>query len=182
MADSSSSSRTTAKTQSSSESEEKRHSPIPYHVGPLAYHPPVYCDCQQKAALWILWSDDNPGRRYLKCYKARVGGCALMCWYERWHDAFLQTLLVDLRSAMWSLKKEKTTLNEALGEATAKLDSMEKKLAAVKKEEADKVDALKSEKEDLKAEVRKLEVEKTRLKALCVFFVAIVLFMRIGNR
>ena len=51
---------------------------------------------------------------------------------------------------MWSLKKEKTALNEALGEATARLDSMEKKLAAVKKEEEDKVDALKSEKEDLR--------------------------------
>ncbi|KAK3136491.1 hypothetical protein QOZ80_5BG0436480 [Eleusine coracana subsp. coracana] len=182
MAGSSSSSWTTAKTQSSGESEEKRHSPIPYRVGPLDYHPPVYCDCQQKAALWISWSDNNPGRRYLRCYKARVGGCAFMCWYERCHNAFLQTLLVDLHNAMWSLNKEKTALNEALGEATARLDSMEKKLAAVKKEEEDKVDALKSEKEDLKAEVRKLEVEKTVLKALCVFFVAIVLFMWIDNQ
>ncbi|KAK3143237.1 hypothetical protein QOZ80_4BG0360540 [Eleusine coracana subsp. coracana] len=181
MAGSSSSSRTTAKTQSSGESEEKRHSPIPYRVGPLDYHPPVFCDCQQKAALWISWSDDNPGQRYLKCYRARVGGCAFICWYERRHDAFLQTLLVDLHNAVWSLKKEKMTLNKALGEATAMLDLMEKKLATVKKEKGDKVDSLKSEKEDLKVEVRKLEAEKTELKALCVFFVSIVLFMWIDN-
>ncbi|KAK3160931.1 hypothetical protein QOZ80_1BG0068490 [Eleusine coracana subsp. coracana] len=182
MADSSSSSRTTTKTQSLGEYEEKHHSPIPYRVRPLDYHPPVYCDCQQKAALWISWSDNNPGRRYLKCCRARVGGCAFMCWYERRHDAFLQTLLIDLRNVVWSLKKEKTALNEALGEATTRLDSMEKKLAAVKKEDEDEMDALKSEIEDLKAEVRKLEVEKTGLKALCVFFVAIVLFMWIGNQ
>ncbi|KAK3146883.1 hypothetical protein QOZ80_3BG0274090 [Eleusine coracana subsp. coracana] len=163
MDGSSSSSRTTAKNQSSGEPEEKCHSPIPYRVGPLDYHPPVYYDCQQKAALWISWSDDNPGRRYLKCYRARA-------------------LLVDLCNVVWSLKKEKTTLHEALGEATGRLDLMEKKLAAVKKEEEDKVDALKSEKEDIKAEVMKLEVEKTGLKALCVFFVAIVLFMWIGNQ
>ncbi|KAK3129297.1 hypothetical protein QOZ80_6BG0476690 [Eleusine coracana subsp. coracana] len=137
MAARSSSSRTTAKTQSSGEHEEKRHSPIPYRIGPLDYHPPVYYDCQQKAALWISWSNDNPGRHYLKCYRA-------------------QTLLINLCNVMWSLKKEKTTLNEALGEATARLGSMDKKLAVVKKEEEDKVDALKSEKEDLKAEVRKL--------------------------
>ncbi|KAK3118726.1 hypothetical protein QOZ80_9BG0705520 [Eleusine coracana subsp. coracana] len=142
MAGSSSSSRTTAKTQSLGESEEKCHSPIPYRVGPLDYHPSVYCDCQQKAALWISWSDGNPGWHYLKCYRARVGGCAFMCW----------------------------------------LDSVEKKLAAVKKEEEDKVDALKSEKDDLKAEVRKLEVEKTGLKALCVFLVAFVLVMWICNQ
>ncbi|KAK3153522.1 hypothetical protein QOZ80_2BG0175900 [Eleusine coracana subsp. coracana] len=181
MAGSLSSLQTTAKTQSSGEPEEKHHSPIPYRVGPLDYHPPMYYDCQQKASMWISWSNDKPGRGYLKCYRARVGGIAFMCWYERWYDAFLQTLLVDLRNAVWSLKKEKTALNEALGEAIARLDSMEKKLAAVKKEEKDKVDALKSKKQDLKAEVGKLEVEKTGLKVLYVFFVAIVLFMWIGN-
>ncbi|KAK3123346.1 hypothetical protein QOZ80_8AG0629100 [Eleusine coracana subsp. coracana] len=162
MAGSSSSPRTITKTQSSGEPEEKRHFPIPCHVRPLDYHPLVYYNCQQKATLWISWSDDNPGRRYLKCYRS---------W----------TLHVDLRNVVWSLMKEKTTLNEALGEATARVDLMEKKLAVLKKEE-DKVDALKSEKEDLKAEVSKLEEEKTGLKALCVFFVAIVLFMWIGNQ
>ncbi|KAK3129244.1 hypothetical protein QOZ80_6BG0474650 [Eleusine coracana subsp. coracana] len=122
MAGSSSSSRTTTKTQSSGESKEKRHSPIPYRAGPLDYHPQVYYDCQQKAALRILWSNDNLERCYLKCYRARVGGCMFMCWYEHQHDAFLQTLLVGVRNAVWSLKKKKTTLNEALGVATAKLE------------------------------------------------------------
>ncbi|KAK3145191.1 hypothetical protein QOZ80_4AG0325170 [Eleusine coracana subsp. coracana] len=131
--------------------------------------------------MWISCGDDNPGQRYLKCYRARIGGCGFMCWYEGPHDAFVQMLLIDLRNAVWSLKKEKAALNEALGEATARVDSLEKKLVAAVKKEEHKVDALKSEKEDLKAEVRKLEVEKTGLKAFRVFFVAVVLFMWIGN-
>ncbi|KAF8697526.1 hypothetical protein HU200_035858 [Digitaria exilis] len=49
-----------------------RKSPIPYRVPPLAYEPGVLCHCREKAALWISWSDANPGRRYLKCFRARV--------------------------------------------------------------------------------------------------------------
>jgi len=41
-------------------------------AGPFDYEPAVFCHCAKKAALWISWSDDNPGRRYFKCYHGRV--------------------------------------------------------------------------------------------------------------
>lgn len=57
-----------------------RRSPIPYRIGPLDYTPYVACHCGQKAALWISWSDENPGRRYLKCYRARVSERSGVCF------------------------------------------------------------------------------------------------------
>ncbi|CAN6319904.1 unnamed protein product [Urochloa humidicola] len=94
-----------------------RKSPIPYRIGPLNYEPAVFCHCRMKAALWISWSDDNPGRRYLKCFRARHGGCQFVRWFEGpWHP-FVQSLLADLRDAVWSLKQENKDLQVALSDA-----------------------------------------------------------------
>ncbi|KAF8647233.1 hypothetical protein HU200_065450 [Digitaria exilis] len=50
--------------------EEEHKSSISYHEGPLDYKPSVICPCGKKAARWISWSDENPGHRYFKCYRA----------------------------------------------------------------------------------------------------------------
>ncbi|WVZ55135.1 hypothetical protein U9M48_005838, partial [Paspalum notatum var. saurae] len=100
-----------------------RRSPIPYRTGPLDYTPFVACHCGQKAALWISWSDENHDCRYLKCYRARSGGCKFIGWYEgRIESGFVRGLLVDLRDAVWALKKERAGLQEQLSDAVKKIE------------------------------------------------------------
>ena len=56
-------------------------SPVAYRQGPMAYEPPVYCDCKceprRKAPRWISWSRQNPDRRYYACPDALVS--VLLC-------------------------------------------------------------------------------------------------------
>ncbi|XP_062195228.1 uncharacterized protein LOC133898526, partial [Phragmites australis] len=102
-------------------------SSIPYHKGALEYSLPVFCDCARKAARWISWSDDNPGRRYVKCMMARNGGCSFWKWYE---DAtttpFVKQVLVDLCDMVWSLRKEKEEheLIATISEGRSKFEEM----------------------------------------------------------
>nr|CAB3480784.1 unnamed protein product [Digitaria exilis] len=112
---------------------ERRQSPIPYRRGPLDYEPTVFCHCGNKAALWISWSNDNLGRRYLKCYKARTGGCNFMGWYKGPVDGFVHSLLVDLHDTVWTPKHEKTELKAALVDAVLKLEQQRKQIRSLSK-------------------------------------------------
>ncbi|XP_037412488.1 uncharacterized protein LOC119275696 isoform X3 [Triticum dicoccoides] len=49
-------------------------SPVRYRVGPLDYEPatPCWCKNRPKAAMWISWSDENPGRRYKTCARSQL--------------------------------------------------------------------------------------------------------------
>ncbi|CAO2183284.1 unnamed protein product [Urochloa humidicola] len=150
-----------------------RRSPIPYRIGPLDYEPPVYCHCGRKAALWISWSDENPGRRYLKCFRAREGGCSLIRWYEGPYNPFVQTLLVDLRDAVWDLKREREQLRNALADAVMKLEQ-QKQVAE------DAVTKLEQHKREAVKQVQKLEKGRRLLLGLYVALVVVVFFMRVG--
>ncbi|KAF8720110.1 hypothetical protein HU200_024890 [Digitaria exilis] len=91
--------------------------------GPLDYESTVFYHCGNKVALWISWSNDNPGRRYLNCYKARVSPV----------DGFVHSLLVDLHDTVWALKREKTELKAALGDAVLKLEQQRKEIRSLSK-------------------------------------------------
>ncbi|CAN6197224.1 unnamed protein product [Urochloa humidicola] len=98
-------------------------SPIPYHEQPLDYEPVVLCKCGVKAARWISWSNDNPGRRYLKCFFAWAGGCDFWKWYENnMATPFIAQLLVDLRDAVRSLKEMNKQLKARLAAIVGRLD------------------------------------------------------------
>ncbi|KAI5000900.1 hypothetical protein ZWY2020_010859 [Hordeum vulgare] len=87
-------------------------SPIPYREQPLAYEPTedCWCACKHKGARWISWSNNNPGHRYLKCQRSRVGGCDWFKWFDDPTMPFLWQLLVDLRDAVNNFRRENTRL------------------------------------------------------------------------
>uniref|UniRef100_A0A453AR07 Zinc finger GRF-type domain-containing protein n=1 Tax=Aegilops tauschii subsp. strangulata TaxID=200361 RepID=A0A453AR07_AEGTS len=67
---------------------------VPYRQAPLAYEPAKYCLCapRAKAPMWISWSDNNLGRRYLACPRGR--------WVDNETSPFLTRLLLDLRNVV----------------------------------------------------------------------------------
>ncbi|TVU04187.1 hypothetical protein EJB05_50280, partial [Eragrostis curvula] len=134
--------------------EETRESPIRFRVGPLAYEPAVHCNCVpvRKAALWMSWSNKNPGRRYLKCYRARVR----RWWYEGPHDPFVQTLLIDLRDAVWELKKQRSVVKLALKEASEDHEAKKK---------------------ELEDKVNRLELEKLVMRAVCACLLVVLAYL-----
>uniref|UniRef100_A0A8R7Q2T8 Zinc finger GRF-type domain-containing protein n=1 Tax=Triticum urartu TaxID=4572 RepID=A0A8R7Q2T8_TRIUA len=61
-----------------------RRDPLPY-TGTrwtTGYGPAVFCSCGAKAARLTLWTDANPGQRYLSCSRATV--CRRPLWH--WLD------------------------------------------------------------------------------------------------
>ncbi|KAI4991309.1 hypothetical protein ZWY2020_039680 [Hordeum vulgare] len=95
-------------------------SPVRYRHGPLDYEPADVCDCKEKAAMWISWSDDNPGRRYFN-YQTHCsfpfdhrGGCDYFSWRDDpIKDPFLKQLIVDLRDMVWMLERMNEHLHSA---------------------------------------------------------------------
>ncbi|KAK3153437.1 hypothetical protein QOZ80_2BG0172610 [Eleusine coracana subsp. coracana] len=166
----------TSRSSSSRLLEERRHSPIPYRMGPLEYEPPVFCHCRRKATLWISWSDDNPGRRYMKCYCAREGGCDMYEWYEGPVDPFVSTLLVDLRNDVWALKRQKGALREALAEATWKVQHKEREMEQLKLE----LDVVDAEKEEMHDTLKKLQFRRKIRNFLFVIVVVCVVWHLLG--
>ncbi|KAJ1266509.1 hypothetical protein BS78_08G156600 [Paspalum vaginatum] len=154
-----------------------RKSPIPYRSGPLDYTSFVACHYGQKAALWISWSDENPGRRYLKCYRARSGGCNFIAWFEgRVESSFIRGLLVDLCDAVWELKKERAMLKDELSDAAKKIEeqklTMGRLLVAMEEGGLREVNRYESE-----------LVEKKRPWRIALLFalVAVVFFQIVSN-
>uniref|UniRef100_A0A453AQX6 GRF-type domain-containing protein n=1 Tax=Aegilops tauschii subsp. strangulata TaxID=200361 RepID=A0A453AQX6_AEGTS len=78
------------------------HAPVPYRQAPLAYEPAKYCLCapRAKAPMWISWSDNNLGRRYLACPRGRSFGCGFFQWVDNETSPFLTRLLLDLRNVV----------------------------------------------------------------------------------
>ncbi|CAO2149356.1 unnamed protein product [Urochloa humidicola] len=107
----------------------EHRSPVPYRVGPLGYSPAVACRCCRKVPCWISWSDENPGRRYLRCPNGLTPrDCGFFRWVDREATEFERQLLCDLRDAIWQLRREKAEArqgNEMLQREIADLE-MEK--------------------------------------------------------
>ena len=64
--------------------------------------------------------------------ESQEGGCQFFGWYEAPCDVFVRGLLVDLRDAVWNLKRENKNLKDALGDGGMKLEQEKKKGEALK--------------------------------------------------
>ncbi|EAY72572.1 hypothetical protein OsI_14834 [Oryza sativa Indica Group] len=119
---------------SSSSARQPYGSPIPYRVGPFEYEPAVLCRCELKAARWISWSVDNPGRRYFKCRNARKGGCDFYAWHDGPTSSFLREVLNDLQGAVHSLRREKADAVKEVEELRVKSEEQCREFASVGRE------------------------------------------------
>jgi predicted ribosome quality control (RQC) complex YloA/Tae2 family protein len=126
----------------------------------------------------------------LGAYFLQAGGCDLHEWYEGHVDPFVKSLFVDLRDAVWALKREKVQLRNAFADAVLKLEQEKKEIADLRmkleQQQKESADAL-TKLEESKTEVlNKLEQSKREAVVLrnCVR-VAVILavamaFMKLG--
>ncbi|KAF2910159.1 hypothetical protein DAI22_11g080130 [Oryza sativa Japonica Group] len=166
---------------SSSSSRQCSASPVPYRVGPLDYQPAVMCRCRcpAKAAWWISWSIDNPGRWYCKCQNAQEWGCDFWVWCDGPTTSFIKELLNDLRDAVTGLRRENGHLRRE--NKDLQMDAEENRAKRVEQgkaiEDASRVDALKKEEiRILKARNQKLEKERN-VAIICMLSAMFVLFV-----
>uniref|UniRef100_A0A0E0MG91 GRF-type domain-containing protein n=1 Tax=Oryza punctata TaxID=4537 RepID=A0A0E0MG91_ORYPU len=148
----------------------------------------MMCDCRVKAARWISWSPDNPGRRYFKCRNARglqEGGYGFYAWYDGPTTTFIREVLNDLRDAVWSARREKEGLVLAIQaermkveEKITEVDAAQRELEAARKLSCDYAERIAV----LKDRNSRLEKERCHLLVLvmgCVFVMfALVLARR----
>uniref|UniRef100_A0A0E0JMG5 Zinc finger GRF-type domain-containing protein n=1 Tax=Oryza punctata TaxID=4537 RepID=A0A0E0JMG5_ORYPU len=91
--------------QSLGSSHPSSRAPIPTRVGPYDYQPAVMCRCGAKAARWISWSVDNPGRRYYRC-----------------RNRFFEGVVERPSEAVLLLRREKNELQRCVEELRPKVE------------------------------------------------------------
>ncbi|CAN6235961.1 unnamed protein product [Urochloa humidicola] len=152
-------------------------SPIPYREGPLAYEPAVMCRCGLKAPKWISWSDDNPGRRYYRCRRSKSAmDCGFYVWIDEEASPFMRILLLDLRDAVWRLKKENGQLkNQALCDVGLKWEKKVQELQELNhmlvKENLDKMEEIKA---------KEVKLAKINSASACSSFCCLVVVFVVG--
>ncbi|KAG2587970.1 hypothetical protein PVAP13_5NG185900 [Panicum virgatum] len=145
---------------------------VPYREGPLSYEPAVVCMCNIKAPRWISWSDDNPGRRYYRCSRARTeGDCGFYVWFDLEHKTFMKNLLFDLRNAVWELRSKAEDITEL-----KQINEM------VSSENKDKVLVLKAQERDLEEKNKQLVLLANKISAgsRCSLFCCGFVMMLVG--
>ncbi|WVZ81936.1 hypothetical protein U9M48_029260 [Paspalum notatum var. saurae] len=150
--------------------EEDFSSPIPYREKPLDYEAAVLCHCKRKAAKWISWSDDNPSRRYYKCFYSG-GGCGFWSWIDdadSYATPYVKQLLKDLCGAVRGLRKKNKELAADLDEEGSKMEEHMAAVLGLKKVVADKDAEIAA----LTVQVQKLRKESSILRLVFVMLVA----------
>ncbi|KAL6639066.1 hypothetical protein ACP70R_022796 [Stipagrostis hirtigluma subsp. patula] len=181
MASASSSSRP----QDSSESgDEIQSSPIRYREGPLEYEPPVFCGCHKKAARWISWGNKYPGRRYFKCFRARMGGCRFWAWFDPDDTSpFIKQVIRDLRDTVRALRRENAQLRHSVSEVqrVLQLEAQRAVQLEVEREEVEDFRRLLAVKETgtdlLVQRIKNLEKQRFAFMIVTAACVCVVAFM-----
>ena len=65
----------------------------PFSYNALAYEPEVKCDCGMKSGMWISWTDLQPGRRFLRYWRAMVRLSLIKSMLFEWFVIFV--ILID---------------------------------------------------------------------------------------